>query len=145
MIAFDKDNFETEVVQSELPVVVDIGVPSASPAWPCCPTWRSWPRPTPASEVGKLNAAENRRFLMSSTGHRSSHLPLLQGREQKTRISGADVTLDSIKAHADSCSTRCACSRGGVAGKRSRRPAATCDLLRIRAPGPGARQPRLFL
>lgn len=102
MNVFDKDNFEAEVVNSDLPVVVDIWGPQCGPCLALLPEIEKMAEEFEGKvKFGKLNAAENRRFLM---GLKVMALPTFlfyKGGEQVSRISGADVTGDSVRAAAN--------------------------------------------
>ncbi len=102
MFVVDKDNYEAEVNQSQTPVMVDIWGPQCGPCLELLPHVEA----LEASYEGKvkfckLNASENRRHCMSMKVLGLPTFLFYKGGEEVARISGGDVTMDSIKAELD--------------------------------------------
>ncbi|RJS50058.1 thioredoxin domain-containing protein [Bacillus sp. PK3_68] len=98
MIEVNKENFESEVLQADQPVIVDFWGPS------CQPCLKLMPEVEALSEaygdqvkIVKLNSAENRRVCIN---HRVMGLPAFlvfkDGKEVK-RIAGGDLTKGDIE------------------------------------------------
>ncbi len=83
MVELDKDNFETEVMQSELPVVVDLWGPKCGPC------------------LALLPLVENRRLVISLKVMGVPTFLFYKGGEQKDRLSGGDVTIEGIRQRAE--------------------------------------------
>ncbi|MDR3038138.1 MAG: thioredoxin family protein [Candidatus Adiutrix sp.] len=101
MLAIDKDNFEAEVVKSDLPVIVDFWGPQCAPCLALMPEVEKLAGEYEGKiKIGKLNSAENRRFCMSQKIMGLPTFLFYKNGECRERLSGDEVTLDSIKAAA---------------------------------------------
>jgi thioredoxin 1 len=102
MLVIDKDNFEAEVVKSDIPVIVDFWGPQCAPCLALMPEVEKLAESLEGKiKIGKLNSAENRRFCMSLKIMGLPTFLFYKGGEQKSKLSGDEVTIDSIKAEAD--------------------------------------------
>lgn len=102
MIEVSKDNFEDEVVKSELPVVVDMWGPQCGPCLALMPQVEEMA----ASYEGrvkfvKLNVAGNRRLCATLRVMGVPTFLFYKGGECASRITGDDVTIESIKENAE--------------------------------------------
>lgn len=98
MIEVNKENFEDEVVKSEMPAVVDMWGPQCGPCLALMPQVEE----LAASYEGKvkfckLNVAENRRLCATLRVMGVPTFLFYKGGEQASRITGDEVTLDAIK------------------------------------------------
>lgn len=101
MLIIDKDNFEAEVVKSDLPVIVDFWGPQCAPCLALMPDIEKLAEEYEGKiKIGKLNSAENRRFCMSLKVMGLPTFLFYKNGECQTRLSGDEVTIDSIKAAA---------------------------------------------
>lgn len=102
MLVIDKDNFEAEVEKSDLPVIVDIWGPQCAPCLALLPDVEKMAEEYAGRiKIGKLNAAENRRFCMSKKIMGLPSFLFYKNGECLSRLSGDEVTLDSIRAAAE--------------------------------------------
>jgi thioredoxin 1 len=102
MLAIHADNFESEVLHSELPVVVDLWGPK------CAPCLALMPRVEALAEeyagkvrFAKLNVMENRPLVVTLRVMGVPTFLFYKGGEEKERITGGDVTLEAIRAAAE--------------------------------------------
>jgi thioredoxin 1 len=101
MLVIDKDNFEAEVVGSDLPVIVDFWGPQCAPCLALMPEVEKLAEEYAGKiKIGKLNSAENRRFCMSLKVMGLPTFMFYKGGECRERRSGDEVTLEAIKAAA---------------------------------------------
>jgi len=102
MLIINGDNFEAEVIQSELPVVVDLWGPKCGPCLALMPHLEALAEEYEGKiKFGKLNVMENRRLAISL---QVMGVPtfLFYGRgKQKERITGGDATIEAIRAGAE--------------------------------------------
>lgn len=102
MLIINADNFESEVLKSEQPVVMDLWGPQCRPCLALMPQVE-----TLAGEYkerikfGKVNVMENRRLAISLKVMGVPTFLFYKGGEQKERLTGGDVTLDAIRAGAE--------------------------------------------
>lgn len=102
MIVVDKDNYEAEVVNSDLPVVVDLWGPQCGPCLALLPQVEEMAAAFEGKiKFCKLNAAENRRLCMSLKVMGLPTFLFYKGGENVARLSSNEVTIESIKAGAD--------------------------------------------
>jgi thioredoxin 1 len=102
MLVIDKDNFEAEVVKSEIPVIVDFWGPQCAPCLALMPEVEKLAGEYEGKlKIGKLNSAENRRFCMSLKVMGLPTFLFYKNGECKERLSGDEVTLETIKAAAE--------------------------------------------
>ena len=102
MTEVNKDNFEAEVVQSDIPAVVDLWGPKCGPCLALMPQ---------VEELGatyegrvkfcKLNVAENRRLCATLRVMGVPTFLFYKNGEQTARITGDEVTIDAIREHAE--------------------------------------------
>ena len=98
MIEVNKDNFESEVLQSELPVVVDLWGPKCGPCLALMPQVEELASQYEGKvKFCKLNVAENRRLAISLKVMGVPTFLFYQGGELKERITGNEVTIEAIK------------------------------------------------
>ena len=102
MIEVTKENFEEEVLNSALPVVVDLWGPK------CAPCLALLPQVGDLSEryVGKirfckLNAAENRRLAITLKVMGLPTFLFYKNGVLQDRITGEEVTLEAITSRAE--------------------------------------------
>lgn len=101
MLVIDKDNFEAEVVKSEIPVIVDFWGPQCAPCLALMPEVEKLAEEYEGKiKIGKLNSAENRRFCMSLKIMGLPTFLFYKNGEIQSKLSGEEVTIDSIKAEA---------------------------------------------
>ncbi|MDR1044525.1 MAG: thioredoxin family protein [Candidatus Adiutrix sp.] len=102
MLVIDKDNYEQEVLRSEMPVVVDFWGPQCAPCLALMPEVEKLAGEYAGRiKFGKLNSAENRRFCMSLKIMGLPTFLFVKGGEIQARLSGGEVSLDSLRAAAD--------------------------------------------
>lgn len=98
MIEVNKDNFESEVLQSELPVVVDLWGPKCGPCLALMPQVEELASQYEGKvKFCELNVAENRRLAISLKVMGVPTFLFYQGGELKDRITGNEVTIEAIK------------------------------------------------
>lgn len=102
MFVVDKDNFEAEVTQSDLPVVVDLWGPKCGPCLALMPEVEKLAESYEGKiKFGKLNVAENRRLAIGLKVMGVPTFLFYKGGELKDRITGGEVNIDAIKTRAD--------------------------------------------
>ncbi|MDR1921615.1 MAG: thioredoxin family protein [Candidatus Adiutrix sp.] len=102
MLVFDKDNFEAEAVKSDIPVIVDFWGPQCAPCLALMPEVEKLAEEYDGKiKIGKLNSAENRRFCMSMKVMGLPTFLFYKNGECRQRLSGDEVTIDSIRAAAE--------------------------------------------
>jgi len=102
MLVIDKDNFEAEVVKSDQPVIVDFWGPQCAPCLALMPEIEKLAAEFEGRiKIGKLNSAENRRFCMSMKVMGLPTFLFYKNGECLERLSGDEVTLDSVRASAE--------------------------------------------
>lgn len=98
MIELNKDNFESEVLQSDLPVVVDLWGPKCGPCLALMPQVEELSSQYEGKvKFCKLNVAENRRLVISLKVMGVPTFLFYKRGELKDRISGEEVTIEAIK------------------------------------------------
>lgn len=102
MLAVNKENYESEVVGAEMPAVVDLWGPQCGPCLALMPSVEE----LAASYEGrikfcKLNVAENRRLCATLRVMGVPTFLFYKGGEVVSRISGDEVTIESIKENAE--------------------------------------------
>ena len=101
-IELNRDNYETEVNQSDKPVLVDFWGPRCKPCMALMPSVEELEKEYEGKlKVGKLNADGNR---MLCARLRVMGLPtflLYKGGEEVKRMSGEDITKNQIKEAID--------------------------------------------
>ncbi len=102
MQAVDKENFEQEVTQSDLPVVVDLWGPQCQPCLALLPEVEELAKTYEGKvKFVKLNAAENRRLCMSLKVMGLPTFLFFDKGVEKNRLSSDDVSIEGIRMHAD--------------------------------------------
>ncbi|MFS0644058.1 thioredoxin family protein [Siminovitchia sp. 179-K 8D1 HS] len=98
MIEVNKENFEAEVLQADLPVIVDFWGPSCQPCLELMPDVEALSQAYDGKvKIVKLNSAQNRRLCIN---HRVMGLPaflVFKNGEEVKRISGGDLTKEDIE------------------------------------------------
>jgi thioredoxin 1 len=98
MIEVNKNNFETEVLHADQPVIVDFWGPSCQPCLQLMPDVEALAEKYGEKvKVVKLNSAENRRICIN---HRVMGLPtflMFKNGQEVKRISGGDLTKEDIE------------------------------------------------
>ncbi len=98
MIEVTKENYESEVVQSDIPVVVDLWGPKCGPCLALMPQFEE----IAASFEGKvkfckLNVAENRRQVIALRVMGVPTFLFYKGGEIVDRVTGADANAETIR------------------------------------------------
>lgn len=102
MLEIDKDNFAQEVEQSPSPVVLDFWGPQCGPCLALMPDVEKLAESYGGKlKFAKVNVAGNRRLCIQLKVMSVPTFLFYQGGECKDRLSGDDVSLESIKAKAD--------------------------------------------
>jgi thioredoxin 1 len=102
MIEIDKDNFEQEVMQSELPVVLDFWGPQCGPCLALLPEVEKLAETyTGKVKFCKVNVAGNRRLCISLKVMGVPSFLFIDKADVKERLSGDEVSIDGIKEKAD--------------------------------------------
>jgi len=102
MLVIDKDNYEQEVLKSEMPVIVDFWGPQCAPCLALMPDVEKLAEEYEGKiKIGKLNSAENRRYCMSLKIMGLPTFLFYKNGEIQTKLSGDEVNIDSIKAAAE--------------------------------------------
>ncbi len=102
MIVIDKDSFEKEVIQSELPVVVDLWGPQCGPCLALMPDVEKLSQEMEGKvKFCKLNVAENRRMAITLKVMSVPAILFYKNGAEVTRVVGGDVSLDSIRKNAE--------------------------------------------
>lgn len=102
MLVIDKDNYEQEVLKSDLPVIVDFWGPQCAPCLALMPEVEKLAADYEGKiKIGKLNSAENRRYCMSLKIMGLPTFLFYKNGEIQTKLSGDEVNVDSIRAAAD--------------------------------------------
>lgn len=102
MIELDKDNFEAEVTQSDLPVVLDFWGPQCGPCLALMPDVQKLSETYEGKiKFCKVNVAGNRRLCISLKVMSVPTILFYKGGECKDRLVGDEVSIETIKAKAD--------------------------------------------
>lgn len=102
MLVINEDNFESEVLQSEQPVVVDLWGPKCSPCLALMSGVEALAEEYAGKiRFGKINAMENRRLVATLKVMGVPTFLFYRKGEQKERISGGEVTLEAIRSGAE--------------------------------------------
>ena len=99
MIELDKDNFEAEVNDSALPVVLDFWGPQCGPCLALMPDVEKLAGTFEGKvKFCKVNSAGNRRLCIQLKVMSLPTFLFYKGGECKDRLTGDEVTLEAIKA-----------------------------------------------
>ena len=102
MVIINADNFESEVLKSEQPVVVDLWGPKCGPCLALMPDVEALAGEyTGKIKFAKLNVMENRRLCITLKVMGVPTFLFYTKGEQKERISGDQVTLEAIRTGAE--------------------------------------------
>jgi thioredoxin 1 len=102
VVEVNKDNFEDEIVKSQLPAVVDLWGPKCGPCLALMPKVEELASGYDGKlKFGKLNVAENRRLCATLRVMGVPTFLFYKGGEIKSRLSGDDVTIESIRENAE--------------------------------------------
>ncbi len=102
MFVVDKENYEAEVVQCDMPVIVDIWGPQCAPCLALLPQVEELAATYEGKiKFCKLNAAENRRLCMAIKVMGLPSILFYKNGEVVNRLGGEEVTIDAVKAHAE--------------------------------------------
>lgn len=98
MIEVDKDNFETEVLQGDLPVVVDMWGPKCGPCLALMPKVEELAREYEGKvKFCKLNIAGNRRLVISLKVMAVPTFLFFDKGERQETLTGEAVNLEAIR------------------------------------------------
>lgn len=101
-IDLNRDNYETETLQSDLPVLVDFWGPQCRPCLALMPGVEALEKTCSGRlKVAKVNAAQNR---MLCARLRVMSLPtfiLYNGGAESKRLTGEDLKMDDIQSAVD--------------------------------------------
>lgn len=98
MLQVNKDNFDQEVRQSEIPVIVDVWGPSCMPCLKLMPGVEELASAHEGMvKIVKLNSAENRRLCIDLRVMGLPTFLLFQGGVEVSRTSGQQLSLQDIK------------------------------------------------
>jgi len=102
VVIINADNFESEVLKSEQPVVVDLWGPKCGPCLALMPDVEALAGEyTGKIKFAKLNVMENRRLCITLKVMGVPTFLFYTKGEQKERISGDQVTLEAIRTGAE--------------------------------------------
>jgi thioredoxin 1 len=98
MLQVNKENYEDEVVKSEMPVVVDLWGPQCGPCLALMPDVEKLAGEYEGRvKFCKLNVAENRRVAISLKVMGVPTILFYKGGELVSRITGGEVNLEAIR------------------------------------------------
>lgn len=102
MIIVNKENFENEVLQSEMPCVVDLWGPQCGPCLALMPDIEKLAESFEGRiKFCKLNVAENRRLVISLRVMAVPTFLFYKGGENIVRLTGDSVSIEKIKEEAE--------------------------------------------
>ncbi len=102
MLELDKDNFEAEVTQSNLPVVLDFWGPQCGPCLALMPDVERLAENYEGKiKFCKVNVAGNRRLCISLKVISVPTIMFYKGGECVKRLVGDDVSIEAITAAAE--------------------------------------------
>ncbi len=98
LIEVNKDNFEQEVLKSDLPVVVDMWGPQCAPCLALMPQVEELAKEYEGKvKFCKLNVAGNRRLVISLKVMSVPTFLFYKNGELKAKLTGNEVTIEAIK------------------------------------------------
>jgi len=101
VIEVNKDNYEEEVLKSDMPVLVDLWGPKCAPCLALMPQVEELSHEFEGKvKFCKLNVADNRKLVISLRVMGVPTLLFYKKGEIVERLSGADAVPDSIRAKA---------------------------------------------
>ncbi len=102
MVEVTKDTFDAEVLESDLPVVVDIWGPKCGPCLALMPHVEALSEEFQGKiKFCKLNSQGNRKQLIALKVMALPGFLFYNKGEEKARMTGADVTIEKIKEQAE--------------------------------------------
>ena len=102
MIIVNKENFENEVLQSQMPCVVDLWGPQCGPCLALMPDIEKLAESFEGRiKFCKLNVAENRRLVISLRVMAVPTFLFYKGGENIVRLTGDSVSIEKIKEEAE--------------------------------------------
>jgi len=102
MLVIDKENFESEVIDSEQPVIVDLWGPQCGPCLALMPDVEALTKEYSRKvKFGKVNVMENRRLAIALKVMGVPTFLFYSKGERKETITGDDVTIEAIRAGAE--------------------------------------------
>ena len=102
MLEIDKDNFESEVTGSTIPVVLDFWGPQCGPCLALMPDVEKLAESYGDKlKICKVNVAGNRRMCITLKVMSVPTFLFFKGGECVDRLAGDEVSLEAIKAKAD--------------------------------------------
>lgn len=102
MLELDKDNFESEVTNSTIPVVLDFWGPQCGPCLALMPDVEKLSETYDGKiKFCKVNVAGNRRLCIQLKVMSVPSFLFYKGGECIDRLVGDDVNIEAIKAKAD--------------------------------------------
>ncbi len=102
MLAVDAENYQSTVLASELPVVVDVWGPKCRPCLALMPQVERMAEEYEGKvRFAKINVMENRRLAISLNVMGVPTILFYAGGEEKERMTGEQVTLEAIRAGTD--------------------------------------------
>jgi thioredoxin 1 len=102
MLVIDKENFESEVIDSEQPVIVDLWGPQCGPCLALMPDVEALAEEYSRKvKFGKVNVMENRRLAIALKVMGVPTFLFYSKGERKETITGDDVTIEAIRAGAE--------------------------------------------
>ncbi|MBN1631212.1 MAG: thioredoxin [Thermoleophilia bacterium] len=108
MVVVDTENYQSVVVESELPVVVDLWGPKCGPCLALMPQVEKTAEEYEGKvRFAKINVAENRRLAMSLKVLGVPTFLFFAAGEEKDRITGEEVCVESIRACVDRLLSQC--------------------------------------
>jgi len=98
MIEVNKDNFEEEVLKSDVPVVVDLWGPKCGPCLSLMPQIEELAKEYEGKvKFTKVNVSGNRRVAIANKVMGLPAILFWKGGEEVARLGGGDATADNIK------------------------------------------------
>lgn len=102
MVIVNKDNFEDEVVKSDIPAIVDIWGPQCGPCLALMPSVEKLSEEYAGKvKFTKLNSAENRRLCITLKVMANPTILFYKDGKLVKRLTQDAVSLESIKAGCD--------------------------------------------
>jgi len=102
MLTINADNFESEVIKSEQPVVMDLWGPKCGPCLALMPDVEALAEEYAGKiKFAKLNVMENRRLVITLKVMGVPTFLFYMNGEQKERITGDGVNVEAIRAGAE--------------------------------------------
>ena len=102
MVVVDKDSFEAEVTQSDVPVVVDLWGPQCGPCLALMPDVEKLGLSMEGKvKFCKLNVAENRRMAIALKVMSVPAILFFKNGAEIARLVGDAVSLEAIRQHAE--------------------------------------------